>query len=564
MQETLIALVVVFLCLFTAGLIVYAVFFAIHKRYFHKEIQVIKKYNSLINGLNGINIYKIQVLANNDIGDKLALKKYITVYKRLKDNSATVRANINIADVELNAFNLKIAKNYLSKIDSDLNRALEDLGNLKNGYDRYTQYGQAIGNAFQNYLEIYEALDNFYENKLVYRKNFKKINDLFASIKKTFTMIPELSIEFDYKKTVETVLDLGRKLKTLANAILLVYRFQVIDTYLKTSKDYNDKMISRHFDEIDRSDLQALQNLMTLFAHAYENFHQHYKTLELGKAKQFVTQAIDAINQVNKFTYIHIKTPALIAVSIGEIKEQTDNILLNKNEIIKSIRDLKQYFVLEPELTSCFDTIEKDVSFISVLNNAANSVNYKTHTEKVRAIKELDSIAEQIVKRKSEIISCIDNINDALSHVIKTITDLNDLYVYFWQLLSVIKQFIPNGQERSDMEALINKNIHQIEDYLKQIVTDEKPDFNAIAYQISSIIEESQQIYKKMTTTIVLKEYASKLFVYANRYQDLKQLNEGFAKAKKSFNSKNYSQCIDELLKVVKSAKKIKPSNKKQ
>ena len=558
MQNTLIALVVVFLGLFTAGLIVYAVFFAIHKKYFHKEIQVIKKYNSLISGLNGINIYKIQVLANNDIGDKLQLKKYITVYKKLKDNSIALRSNINIADVELNAFNLKIAKNYLFKIDNDLSKALEDLSKLKDGYDRYTQYGQAIGNAFQNYLDIYEAIDNFYHGKLEHTKNFKRINDLFASIKKTFTMIPELSIEFDYKKTVDTVLDLGRKLKTLANAILMIFKFQIIDIYLKTSKSYNEKMISRHFDEIARSDLQSLQNLLTLFAHAYEHFNQHYRNLELGKAKDFAVQAIEAINQINQFTYIHIKTPALIAVSISEIKEQTDNIILNKNEIVKSIRELKQYFVLEPELTSCFDTIEKDVSVITVLNNAANSVNYKTHTEKVRAIKELDSIAEQIVKRKTEIVHCIDNINDSLSHVIKTITDLNDLHVYFLQLLSVIKQFVPNGQERSDMESVIKKNITQIEEYLKQIVTNEKPDFNTIAYQISSIIEESQQIYKKMTTTVILKEYASKLFVYVNRYKENKQLADGFAKANKAYQSKNYSQCIDELIKIAKSAKKMK------
>lgn len=558
MQNTLIALVVVFLCLFAAGLIVYAVFFAIHKRYFHKEMQAIKKYNSLISGLIGINIYKIQVLANNDIGDKLALKKYITVYQKLKNNSSMIKANINVADVELNAFNLKIAKNYLERIDNDLDKSLEDLNVLQDGYARYTQYGQTIGNAFQNYLDIYEKLEDFYVNKLEHHKKFKRTNDLFASIKKTFTLIPDLSIEFDYKKTVDTILDLARKLKTLANAILLIFRFQLIDVYLKTTKEYNEKMISKHFDEIDRSDLQSLQNLLTLFAHAYEHFNEHYKLLELGKAKDFAAQAIDAINQVNQFTYIHIKTPALIALSIGEIKEQTDNIIINKNEIVKSIRDLKQYFVLEPELLKNFDTIESDVHFIATLNSVANSINYKTHTEKVQAIKELDKIGEQIVKRKVEIVNSINNINDALGHVVKTVTDLNDLHVYFLQLLSVIKQFIANGQERGDMESLVRKNLVQIEEYLKQIVTNDKPDFNAIAYQISSIIEDSQQIYKKLTTTVILKEYASRLFTYVNRYKKFKQLDASFAEATKLYHSKKYAQCIDKLLSIVRSAKKIK------
>ena len=70
-DAVLTALVIIFICLLCAGLIVYTVFFAIHKNYFRKQINLVKKFNELINGLNGINIYKIQVLATNDLDEKL-------------------------------------------------------------------------------------------------------------------------------------------------------------------------------------------------------------------------------------------------------------------------------------------------------------------------------------------------------------------------------------------------------------------------------------------------------------------------------------------------------------
>ncbi|MCQ3908146.1 MAG: hypothetical protein MJ200_00885 [Mycoplasmoidaceae bacterium] len=425
------ALVIIFICILCAGLIVYTVFFAIHKSYFRKQLNLVKKFNELINGLNGINIYKIQVLASNDLGEKLDLNKYIEIYKKLKANSVTIRANIAISEAELNSFNLKIAKKYIQLIDKDLTKALEDFTQLQSAYVNYTQYGQAIDMTFQNYLEIYERLAAFYDANVDYNINFNRVNSLFASIRKTLENIPKLSIKFDYKKTIDTVLDLGRKLRTLADAILLVYRFQIVDTYLKTSKEYNDKMVKDHYAEISSSDLQALQNLLTIFNHAYNNFNRHYRILDLGKASQFAIQAISTMNQVNQFTYVHINTPALINLSISEIKDQTDKILANKNDIISSIRDLKQYFVLEPEILDCFETIEKDINRISSLNSAANHITYHTHTEKIRAVKDLDSIANQIVNRKLEIVQAIDKIDDMLAKVIKTVTDLNDLYIYF-------------------------------------------------------------------------------------------------------------------------------------
>ena len=109
--EVLMALVIIFICLICAGLIVYTVFFTIHKVYFRKLINEIKKYNELLNGLNGINTFKMQVLSQNDIGNKFDLNKCIEIHKQLKANSVLIKNNISIVELELNAFNQRLARN---------------------------------------------------------------------------------------------------------------------------------------------------------------------------------------------------------------------------------------------------------------------------------------------------------------------------------------------------------------------------------------------------------------------------------------------------------------------
>lgn len=564
LEKAVIGLLVFFIIIFAAGLIVYTVFFTINKSYFRRQLKISKKYNQLVNDLNGINIFRFKVLAENDLAKKQEMENYMNIHATLRENAKVIKDNIAVAEEELNRFNLKNAKICIAKVDQTLNIALADMKVLKEAYVSYTQYGYTIDDAFQNYRDIFEVLEFFYVNRIKYHENFKKINDLFASTKKTLETIPNLSLKFDYKRTVETAVDLGHKIKTLSDAILLVMRFQIVDSYLKTTKEQNQDMLDDNSEQIASADLQKLQNLLTLFNHAYEHFRAHYKVLQLGKAQMFALQAIDAISQVNRFTYIHIKTPALISLSLNEIKEQTDKILVNKDSIIESIKDLKQYFVLEPKMTEHFDLIEKNVGYIAMLNDAANHINYKTHTEKIRAIMDLDKISQQIVARKSQIVKSIDAIDDVLGKVVKTITDLNDLYIYYWQLLVTIKKYAPAGAESKDLQNLIKTNLSQLEKYAKDIVSNQDPDFDTVAYEISTIVEQSQQIYTKMTKTVVLKSYASKLFVYANRYKKLKIAGDAYEKADKAYKAKNYALCIEILLKLVKEAKRVKKEKKRK
>lgn len=554
----ILAITIVFLVVAVAGLLVYTAFFVINKLYFRKQLKLIKKWNQIQNGINSINIFKIQVLDNHDIGNKLELKRYISMYQKLKVNLEDAKKNINTSLVELNLFNLKITKNYQNLIEQDLNKALENLDKLKTAYDHYTQYGTTVQIATQNLREIYEKLSDFFFQKVQYHENFTKISDLISATKLTFESMPKLSNEFDYKTTYGTLIDLKDKLKTLADVIPVIYRFQIVSEYLRASKNSNDKIIAAHYDEIDARDLQTLQDLLTIFNHAYKGFVSNYAKLELTKAKQFGINAINTLNQVNQFTYIHLSTPAFIAAGLNEIKEQSDRILDNKNDIINSLRELKQYFVLEPKIISNFDTIEKNINYIDVLNNAAKQVNYSTHNEKVNAISELNNIGNLIVRNKQEIVESIDLINDTLAKVIKTVTDLNDMYICFWQLLAFIKRFVPDDEENKYLTSVIESNIKQIEECSKQIVTDKQPDFDAIASNLTSIIDQGNQISQRLTSSYVIKTYASKLLIYANRYRKYNDLKTQYSEADRLFKTKQYDACIEQLLKIIKQSKKYK------
>ncbi|MCQ2748413.1 MAG: tetratricopeptide repeat protein [Mycoplasmoidaceae bacterium] len=89
-------------------------------------------------------------------------------------------------------------------------------------------------------------------------------------------------------------------------------------------------------------------------------------------------------------------------------------------------------------------------------------------------------------------------------------------------------------------------------------MTDKQPDFDAIASNITSIIDQGNQISQRLTSSYVIKTYASKLLIYANRYRKYNDLKTQYSEADRLFKTKQYDACIEQLLKIIKQSKKYK------
>ncbi len=551
MEQTLKALIITFLVLFAAGFLVFAGFFITHKVFFNKQWKLMDKYNNIRAKMYGINFFRIDVLHNNSLIPQDKYDKIKTQYETINKNLSIIYENIVVLTGEINSMNLKPANNHLAYISKQLSKTAENMKVFEVEYNKYTAYPDEISNVFQTYLDIFESLDDFYNHKIIYHKDFKMVNALFKNIARTIKAIPEFGKKFNYTKTINVLVDLHNKIESLIKILFVILRFQVVQIYLKTSMDKNNKIILANYKSIAHTDLPTLQKSINIYRTSYMGFVKSFKALDLKNAHRQIIMATKALTNINQFCFIHSQTKDLINVSLQEIKEQTNQIIANKEHILASIEAISSYFVRDNRISKWFKTITKDLNKIEKLVDESDSIDYQTHSQKIKALESLANISTEIVAKKDEINQNIANVNKELNQVISAVNDLNDLYIYFCQLLSVANKTLADNQEAKLLKSAINDNLNTISLLTNEIITNEKPDFNHITSSIVNIINQVNQIYNKVNNELVLKSYASKLIVYANRYRTIKENNDQFKLVDKSFKDKQYAKCIDQLISLI-------------
>lgn len=551
MEQTLKALIITFLVLFAAGFLVFAVFFIAHKVFFQKQWKLMDRYNHTRAKIYGINFFRIDVLHNNSLIPEDKYNKIKAQYDSINQNLNTIYENIIVLTGEINSMNLKPANSHLKYINNQLTKADQNLKVFEAEYNKYTAYPDEISNIFQTYLDIFEALDNFYNHKIIYRKDFKMVNELFRNISRIIKAIPEFGKKFNYTKTINVLIDLHNKIDSLIKILFVILRFQVVQIYLRTSMEKNNVIILANYKSIAHTDLPTLQKSINIYKTSYSGFVKSFKALDLKNAHRQIILATKALTNINQFCFIHSQTKDLINVSLQEIKEQTDQIIANKEHVLASIEAISSYFVRDNKISHWFKTITKDLNKIEKLVDESNKIDYQTHSQKIKALQSLANISSEIVVKKDEINLNINNVNKELNQIISTVNDLNDLYIYFCQLLAIANKTLADDEETKLLKAAINDNLKIINELTNQIIANDKPDFNYITSSIVNIINQINQIYTKVNNELVLKSYASKLIVYANRYRTIKENNDQFKLVDKSFKNKQYAKCIDQLIKLI-------------
>lgn len=555
-------LVITFLVLLGAGLLVYATFFIVNKIFLNKTIKLMSRYNKLSGEIHSINFFKIEVLIKHDLAVKEDLDLLKKTYKEVSENAYKIHDNLTAITDEINHMNLKPAIKHLKNIKVAIEKNEAVVNEIKSQYSKYTSYGDTIDNIAQTYEDIYEALSEFYDSKIRYKEYFNPVNDLFNTIGKSISNLHSFKLKFDYKQATNVLLDLKKKLQTLSKGIETILRYQIVLDYLLASMEASSIQINQAFRNIDGQDLQIIKKLQNSFSTSYINFRNSYLTLDFSKAKKYAADAADAAYQVQKFVYVHLETPDLINISLKEIDNQTKSILENKEKIENSLKLFSKYFLKDPVITKLFNEINNNINDLDKLAASAKVVLSKTYTQKIVALKQIANISQAVYQKKEEISKNINTVNQTLSSIIQIITELNDLYVHFWQLLVQIKKISTNTNETKDIEALINNNLDLINSYAKQIVEDEHPKYSKISYDLTNMVQNVIQVSSRLKTSLLLKSYATKLVVYSNRYKLEPGYEDQFASIERLYLSKHYKECIEEAISLIKLIKKQKKSKK--
>ena len=94
------------------------------------------------------------------------------------------------------------------------------------------------------------------------------------------------------------------------------------------------------------------------------------------------------------------------------------------------------------------------------------------------------------------------------------------MYIYFWQILANLQKIAPDDEDKDILVGLIHNNLDLLNSYTKEIIENPSPNYQLIQINLVNIIDNVNQFNEKLTKSITLKNYATKLMLYANRYRE--------------------------------------------
>jgi len=554
MNKALLISIIVIGTIAVLALAAFLVFFFIHRSYFNKLKKHIKNYDEIRAKLHNVNFYRLDVLAQNKMLNQQKFTQLKNNWDTLNENCHTIYVDLKVLDDEIRKMNFKEAKRISYRIASDIEKTQDDASIFLEEFNKSTQYSDGIEDSLQIAIDLFNDIKEFYYANVIHNQNFNAINELIARIQEIIDKNAEFATSYDFDAIVRIFIDLHSKIKILWKSINAVLKLQLVDVYLLTAKDNNNKLLIKSNIKLVYKDNEYISKANNLFEKHYEEFKKAYLGFDIVNAFKFASIAADDMAKISKFCYVNSSSLELINESIGVINEQTDSVIKNKDKILQSINSLAFYFAKDQKTLSYFNQIDSDVKLIEELYTKANNVSSLSVDDKLEALKQLQAISLSIAKCKENIGDSVSHINYTLSHIITLLTRLNELYTYYIQMLPTIKVLGNDNPVRSEFIALINNNILIIQACVREIITSDNPDFKEISSKINSMVEETQHVKEKINSTIILKSYANKLMFYANRYKKEATISL-FDKAEEEYRSKKYSQCIDTLLLICKKFK---------
>jgi len=551
MNKVALILVIVFTVLIVLGLAAFLTIFFIQKSISKNYKKLIEDYNSLNTKINEINIYKLDVLAQNKMLNQQKFVQLKNNYQTLKDNCHTIYIDLTNMNEVVKLMNWKAAKNMSKNVAYNIETTSDQVQLFLNEYFNSTKYFNDIEDAMQISIDLFNDIKKFYYKNLLNWQSFKLVNDLINVIQDIIDQNQDLSKQHDFDEIVSIFRDLHKKIKVLWKSINTAIRLQFVDVYLLTAKENNEKLLTKSKVELVSKDKEELQKANNLYERDYSLFKKAYLEFDMSNAHKYAILAANKMAKISELCYEHASSLDLINQSLDVINEQTDKIVANQQNILDSISTLSSYFAKDAKTLDYFNQIENSVKNIETLVSSANSMKTATVNDKLTALKQLSSISSSIIACKDNIAINVDKINYTLHNIITLLTELNSLYTYHIQMLPTIKLIGNDNPVRKEFIDIIQRNIDSIQQCVDQIITSDNPNFKEISNKIVRMVDDTQQIKSKINSTVILKSYANRLMQYANRYR-----NETtailFEKAENEYNSKKYSNCIETLLSICK------------
>ena len=542
-------LINVFFSLLVINMVVYCIIFFVYKLLFKKVKVLMKDWNKLSTLINTFNLTKLNILANNNLSLKNDINNLVLQFNNIKHELEVIFKNIEFITNIVTKISFSIAMYHIKLCKNDLQLCKKLINKCADKYNAYCQYSDTIANSLDDVIELVKKCKSFFTNNIIGSSNFPSINKLFFSISNKINNLSKLITIFDFKATVNQWFDLSTNLQQITSLILDLYKFQIVDSYLISNYKKCKSIIAKSYSSIITDDLNRFDNTTDNFEQKYNDFVHAYKQLNFDMANVFMIHAINYMNKIFQFVLIGIYANNIIKKGIDDLTLQTSSILANHDQIINSINKVVNYFPKNIQVISWLTSIKNNINDIVEIVKQSKKLIFTEFDKKIITMNTLVKHSTKIYQKKQEIVNLIDNVNTVFDRVINNIKQLNNLYLCYWQLLSMLNNFIPNGEEFYQINNLIKDNLDKVNKWFNRIIHDSNIDHQSLSLQIMDAIDIFGYLYKKIISYAIFQNYATNLMIYANRYHTTNNHND-FEMIQKLYDQKQFIPCIDKLLSI--------------
>ena len=509
-----------------------------------------KKCNNFTKTISGISFTKNLVLVEKNPYLKENLKYLVEKNNKNNKNIKIISENLLLLNDQIKHLHFWKSLNMINILKNDIYLYNSNLDQFINEYNESTKFHQIISQLYLHYFEIYENLWQIY-NSVKLTKTIKKIDFLFNQYKNNLLKLNSMSLVFDLNQTLLVLDEMNKQTNECFGFLEKFIKLYLTQKYLKKFIKKIDFIFETNFALFTTNELEIVEKNKIYLEDKMKKFNYFFQNTDFTNAFALVQKICQLTNKIYYFLFIHIKSLPIITKCQKIIFDQTNDILLSKDKVFEIAKQIKLFFKNQFSYQTLVDECTKKIIEIETISQQAKTMKIISYQDKNHALSLLFDYSNKISILKKQIQKNIEQINDFTKNFIFAIENLNNLYIFHYQLLAIINGLNKNGNDELDeMKATLLHNIQIINRWFTTFVLNQEINFSEFNSIIIDLDQQLQFFCKKIKQKKILQQYAYNLIIYINRFQQNNDYEQNFLEISSLYQTQKYEQCIDLILSI--------------
>ena len=412
--------------------------------------------------LSGISFVKNLVLVEKNPYLKQNLKYLIAKHNKNNEDIKIISANLKLLNDQIKHLHFRQSLKMINVLKKDVYLYGNNLNQFIIEYNESTKFHQIISHLYLHYFEIYNNLLKLY-HKTKLNKSIKKIDFLFNQYKTNLLKLNSMSLVFNLD---QTLLILDEMIKQTSECFCFLEKFiklHLVQKYLQNFIEKINVLFEANFSLFAPSELEIIEKNKIYFENGMKEFNFFFQNMDFVNAFNLIKILCQLTNKVYHFLLVHIKSLPIIAKCQKIIFDQTNSVLLSKDKIFDALKQIKLFLKNQESYQKLIDDCTNKIYEIETLAKKVKTMKIISYQDKNLALSVLFDYSNKITLLKKQIQNNIERINDFTSNFIFAVENLNNLYVFHYQLVAIVNDLSKNNNEEfNEMKTSLFRNIQII------------------------------------------------------------------------------------------------------